>query len=113
MGPSETERQADTPAVQAIYAAFRADPGQGRMAPHTHRMPCQAIETAGVELGAYGHRIVGLAVAVAGTLVADVLLRAYAWTVAAGGAMLLLGYARRSTARPYGRCTRGGCRPLT
>lgn len=107
MGPFETERQADTPAVQAIYAAFRADPGQGRMAPHTHEMPCQAIETAGVELGAYDHRIVGLAVA--GTLVADVLLWAYAWTVAAGGAVFLLGYA----GRPYVRCMRGGCGPLT
>ena len=33
-GPFETERQAlDTPAVRAVYTAFEAAPGQGRMQP--------------------------------------------------------------------------------
>ena len=55
----ETERQVgDLPAVQAIYAAFRADPGPGKMAPHTHRLLCEALAAAGVELGAYDHKIV-------------------------------------------------------
>jgi hypothetical protein len=38
-GPFETEKQArDLPAVRAIFEAFRADPGVGRMAPYTLRM---------------------------------------------------------------------------
>ena len=37
MGPFESERDArELPAVQAVYEAFDADPGVGRMAPHTH-----------------------------------------------------------------------------
>jgi len=57
-GPLETERQArELPAVRAVYAAFDASPGLGRMAPHNHRMLCEAAAAAGVELGAYDHRI--------------------------------------------------------
>jgi hypothetical protein len=57
-GPFETEREArELPAVQAIYAAFRADPGVGRMAPDTHKMLIGACVAAGVELGAYDRRI--------------------------------------------------------
>jgi hypothetical protein len=57
-GPFETEREArELPAVQDIYAAFRADPGVGRMAPHAHKMLIGACEAAGVELGAFDRRI--------------------------------------------------------
>ena len=58
-GPFETEAQArETPAVQAVWRAFDAAPGVGRMAPHNHRMLCESLAAAGVELGAYDHRIV-------------------------------------------------------
>ena len=57
--PFETEAQArETPAVRAVYEAFGADPGVGRMAPHNHRMLCGALAAAGVDLGAYDHRII-------------------------------------------------------
>jgi hypothetical protein len=53
-GPFESEREArELPAVQAIYRAFRADPGVGRMAPHNHKMLITACVEASVELGAY------------------------------------------------------------
>lgn len=58
-GPFETERQArETPAVQAVYAAFSAAPGQGRMDAHNARLITGACDAAGVELGAYDRRIV-------------------------------------------------------
>lgn len=58
-GPFETEREArELPAVQAVYEAFRADAGVGRMAPHIRRMLDEACAAAGVDLGAYDHRIV-------------------------------------------------------
>lgn len=57
-GPFETERQArELPAVRAVYAAFDADPGVGKMAPHNQRMILDALAGAGVYLGAYDHRI--------------------------------------------------------
>ena len=65
-GPFETEQQArQLPAVQAVYAAFRADPGVGRMvltildpcSPQTHEMLLSACAAAGVELGAYDRHI--------------------------------------------------------
>ena len=57
-GPFDTERQArELPEVRAVYAAFDADPGAGKMAPHTRRLLAQALEAAGVELGAYDERI--------------------------------------------------------
>ena len=38
-GPYQTEAEArENAAVQEIYAAFRAGPGMGRMAPHTSAM---------------------------------------------------------------------------
>ena len=56
--PVETEEQARLlPAVRAVYAAFDADPGTGKMAPHSHRLLCEALTAAGVELGGYDHRI--------------------------------------------------------
>jgi hypothetical protein len=56
--PLETERQAqELPAVRAVYEAFRASPGVGRMAPHNHRMLEDACSAAGVEPGAFDHRI--------------------------------------------------------
>ena len=57
-GPLETERQArELPAVRAVYAAFRADPGVGKMTPHNLAMLEGACEAAGVGLGAYDRRI--------------------------------------------------------
>ena len=57
-GPFETEEQARLlPAVRAVYAAFRSDPGTGKMTPHNHRMLCEALTEAGVELGVYDHKI--------------------------------------------------------
>jgi len=58
-GPYETEAQArETPAVQAVYEAFDAAPRQGGMDEPNHRLLCEALTAAGVELGAYDHRIV-------------------------------------------------------
>ena len=58
MGPFETEQQArETPEVQAVYAAFSADPGVGKMAAHTHRMLMAACTAASVQLGAYDRRV--------------------------------------------------------
>jgi hypothetical protein len=56
-GPFETADQARTPAVLAVYAAFDADPGAGKMAPHNLAMLTAACQAAGVELGAYDARI--------------------------------------------------------
>ena len=57
-GPFETEREArEHPAVRAVYEAFDADPGVGKMAPHNHRLLCEALTAARVELGAYDHRV--------------------------------------------------------
>jgi hypothetical protein len=57
--PLETEQQArELPAVQAVFAAFDADPGVGKMLPHNEAMILGACERAGVELGAYDRRIV-------------------------------------------------------
>jgi hypothetical protein len=57
-GPFETEQQArQLPAVQAVYEAFRADPGLGKMTPQTHEMLIAACAAAGVELGAYDRHI--------------------------------------------------------
>jgi hypothetical protein len=63
-GPFETERQArdmpaarDTPAVRAVYTAFEASPGQGRIQPPNPAMLRAACEGADVELGAYDLRI--------------------------------------------------------
>ncbi len=51
-GPYESEQQArETPAVRAVYDAFDADPGVGKMAPHNFLMLVQACEAAGVGLG--------------------------------------------------------------
>ena len=56
--PVETEADARSlPAVRAVYAAFRSDSGTGKMAPHNHRLLCEALTAAGVELGGYDHRI--------------------------------------------------------
>lgn len=58
--PLETERQArELPAVRAIYAAFEADPGQGKMAPLNLAMLADACVDAGIgdDLGAYDVRI--------------------------------------------------------
>ena len=58
-GPFETEAQAsETPAVREVYEAFGASPGAGRMAPPNHQLLCGALAAAGVELGAFDHRIV-------------------------------------------------------
>ncbi len=57
-GPFDTEQQVrELPAVRAVYAAFRADPGVGKMGPSNHRLLCEALSAAGVELGGYDRRI--------------------------------------------------------
>lgn len=57
--PLETEKQARAlPAVRAVYEAFAADPGIGKMAPHNEAMLIRACEAAGVKLGCYDRRIV-------------------------------------------------------
>jgi hypothetical protein len=59
--PLETERQAmELPAVRAVYEAFDADPGAGKMTPHNFLMLVRACEAAGVDLGSpssYDRRI--------------------------------------------------------
>lgn len=58
-GPFETLEQArQTPAVQAVYDTFRAEPGAGQMAPGNAGMITTACAAAGVDLGAYDARIV-------------------------------------------------------
>lgn len=57
-GPPDSSAQArELPAVRATYAAFSADPGAGKMAPHTRRMLIAACDAAGVERGAFDRRI--------------------------------------------------------
>jgi len=57
-GPFETEAQArELPAVQAVYDAFDADPGAGKMTPHNARMLIEACSAAGVVTGAHDRRI--------------------------------------------------------
>jgi hypothetical protein len=57
-GPFESEAEVSKlPEVRAVYAAFDADPGAGKMAPHNLRMLLDALAGAGVYLGAYDHRI--------------------------------------------------------
>lgn len=57
-GPYESEDDARmVPAVQAVYEAFDASPGAGRMAPHNLAMLTAACEAAGIEMGAYDRRI--------------------------------------------------------
>src|SRR5438046_10508149 len=52
-GTVRDRRQAlDTPAVRAVYTAFEAASGQGRMQPPNLAMLRAACEVAGVELGA-------------------------------------------------------------
>jgi hypothetical protein len=58
-GPFDSEREArELPAVREVYAAFRADPGLGKIGPN-HRMLLDALAAAGVDLGAYDHAIAG------------------------------------------------------
>jgi hypothetical protein len=57
-GPFDTEDQARAlPAVRAAYDAAHNSPRRGVMTEHNHRMLCEAATAAGVELGAYDHRI--------------------------------------------------------
>jgi hypothetical protein len=57
-GPFETEREAaSSPAARAVYDAFDRNPHVGGMAVHNHRMLCEAVTGAGVELGSYDHQV--------------------------------------------------------
>ncbi len=57
-GPFETARQArETPAVRAAYDAMHASHRRGVMGERNHQMLNDACTAAGVELGAYDHRI--------------------------------------------------------
>jgi hypothetical protein len=54
-GPFETEAEARAvPVVRAVYAA---EPGTGQWRQLQHRMLCEAVSAAGVEVGAFDHRI--------------------------------------------------------
>jgi hypothetical protein len=55
-GPFETEHQArQSPAVRVAYGMW--SPGLGSLTGANHEMLCTACASAGVELGAYDHRI--------------------------------------------------------
>ena len=57
--PLETEAQARAlPAVRAVYEAFDADPGAGKMTPHNRRMLGRACEAAGLVMGRYDDRVI-------------------------------------------------------
>jgi hypothetical protein len=57
-GPLETEAQArELPAVRAVYDAFGAGTGAGKMAVHNRRLLGRALEAAGVDMGRYDDRI--------------------------------------------------------
>jgi hypothetical protein len=59
LGPFETGRQVrEQPAVRAVYDAFEAAPGVGRMARHNERMLWESCAAAGVALGAFDARVV-------------------------------------------------------
>lgn len=59
LGPFETEQEAlGSPAVRAIYGAMRASSRRGVMAEQGHRLLEEACEAAGVEVGAYDHKII-------------------------------------------------------
>jgi hypothetical protein len=51
--PYETERQA----ADAARHIYDMEPGTGAWTAAEHRLLCQALSDAGVELGAYDHRI--------------------------------------------------------
>jgi hypothetical protein len=58
LGPFESEQEAlASPAVRAIYAAMRASSRAGVMAELGHRLLEEACAAAGVEVGAYDHKI--------------------------------------------------------
>jgi hypothetical protein len=62
-GPYETEQQVrELPAVRAIYDAMHASHRPPHLCPigdeRNHRLLCEALSAAGVELGAYDHRII-------------------------------------------------------
>jgi hypothetical protein len=58
-GPFETERQVrELPAVRAVYEAFDANPGVGRMARHNERILRESCAAARMALGAFDARIV-------------------------------------------------------
>ncbi len=56
-GPFETEAEARA-AVAHVYAAAHASSRRGVMTEGSHRLLCEAIGAAGVELGGYDHRII-------------------------------------------------------
>lgn len=78
-GPFET--RADTrPATRAAYEAARESGRRGVLGEQGHRLLCEAISAAGVELGAYDHRIVqwlaGMEIESAAVF-AGIIIRAY------------------------------------
>jgi hypothetical protein len=57
-GPYETEREVrELPAVRAIYDAMHASHRRGVMGERGYRLLDEACRAAGVEVGAYDHRI--------------------------------------------------------
>lgn len=59
VGPFESEAEARShPAVRATYQAMRDSSRRGIADESCHRLLCEALSAAGVELGAYDHEIV-------------------------------------------------------
>ena len=57
-GPFEHESEVrDLPAVRAVYEAYRASPGVGKMAPLNMELLEQACADAGVDLGSFDRQI--------------------------------------------------------
>jgi hypothetical protein len=57
-GPFTTEREArQSPAARAVYEAFDADPGAGKMTAPNLRMLLDAVTSAGIHVGAYDVQI--------------------------------------------------------
>ena len=58
LGPFETEVQArEHIKVRQIYEAFQATRRPGLMDERNHRLLCEALTAAGVDLGHYDHRV--------------------------------------------------------
>ena len=80
-GPFESGADVSrTPAVQAVFAAFDADPGVGKMQPMNQQMLDKACTAAGVELGAYDQQILAWLASWGPhecKVIADIITRAY------------------------------------
>jgi hypothetical protein len=58
VGRGPFEREAEARAVPAVRAVYAAEPGHGNWQALNHRIICDALSAAGVEVGAYDHRVI-------------------------------------------------------